>query len=385
MRMSFVVIAGLLTASGAGAQPGACEEWAIVAADPRNNGRLQVCSAALREVPALRAQVDRLNAAAARSDDAQRDLARFNAALNELTRQMKAQDVNRLAASLAQRIEQNARDTDTRLMREIERLRFGMQDINEKLKIAGGDAASAAQAKSMLTGEAGQAIARLDLDTANKLLEGLADVAVYASNPQLFAQVRSDAQNALGQLRKHNAAQRCANGWKAVTTLHESAVAAEKRGQVNTAGATYKDVAERANAIVSELSITDSVTAAQNQATASLRAQQQQLEKQAFDLSKRRYEDRLPMATRFARSSKLQQELAQARQMAAQAEQLAREGRGFDAADMLVDAANLLGRIESEGGNYQMPMANMPKFPRPNLPRAAPAFDARPAQASVCL
>jgi uncharacterized protein YjbI with pentapeptide repeats len=168
-----LALAASLPAAMSVAQPVPCEEWAIVAMDPKNNGRLHVCSSILREVPALRAQVDRLNAAVAKTADAQRDLAKFTAALNEMSRQLKSQDVNRLAASLADRIDQSGREGDARLMREIERLRLGMLDIQEKVDGARADQRVAADARAALTGPAGDAIARLDLDTARNILDGI--------------------------------------------------------------------------------------------------------------------------------------------------------------------------------------------------------------------
>jgi uncharacterized protein YjbI with pentapeptide repeats len=171
--LAAVGLVSSLMAPVAVAQQVPCEEWAIVAVDPRNNSRLHVCSAILREVPALRAQLDRLNAAVSSSTDAQRDLVKFTAALNDMAKQLKAQDANRLAASLAARIEENGRESDARLMREIDRLRLGMLDIQEKLDSARSSQQVATATRAAIAGPAGEAIGRLDLDAAKSILDGI--------------------------------------------------------------------------------------------------------------------------------------------------------------------------------------------------------------------
>jgi hypothetical protein len=386
-RLSAAATASLLSTT-LYAQPVPCEEWAIVGADPKNNGRLQVCSATLRQVPELAAKIERLNAAAARSADATRNLAEMKTALNDLARQLKAQDINRMATSLAERIGRRERDTDERLLREFDRLRLDMMDVREKLDAARSNPQAAERAREALNGPAGEAIVRLDFATANQILDGLVRIetgvneikgkdtvrGVYSTNPTLLAEIRSGAGAALAELKKKSAADRCTKGWQIVARLNDSARQAEQNGDLNVAGTTYKEVEDRARAIVNELSVIDATQQSTQQASAMMQAQQARMASQAFMLARRSYQDRLVVASRMANSPALQRELGRAKQMAAEAEALASNGRAFDAADKVVDAANLLAEVEEKAGNYRFPLPRLPKPMRPNLPGLVPAM-----------
>jgi hypothetical protein len=236
------------------AQDKPCETWAIVTQDAKGSGKVVACSRLLRDVPALSAAVDRLNSATIAHADRQRELERFVRSLGAAGQQLSPKNVALLARSIAEQINRGAGQSDERMLRELERLRIDMDDVRDKVSDAQTKKESAQRVSAAMQGDAGEAIARLDFKAAQSILDKLSDTGAYASNAVLLAQVRKDADQAMRQLASVNATERCPRGMAELTALRSSAVAAELRGQLNTAGAGYSDVHDRAVFIFSELS-----------------------------------------------------------------------------------------------------------------------------------
>lgn len=163
-------------AAGAQTPPGAsvaCEQWAILSTAGQASGRVEVCSRVLQEVPRLREQIAYLNQRAGSDADARRDLQRFAETLNQMARQLKAQDVQNMADNLVARLAQSRRAGDSALMDELDRLRLGMREVQRTLQEMRTNALTKDKVEPALSGEAGASIAKFDFDTAKSILGAL--------------------------------------------------------------------------------------------------------------------------------------------------------------------------------------------------------------------
>jgi hypothetical protein len=87
------------------------------------------------------------------------------------------------------------------------------------------------------------------------------------------------------------------------------------------------------------------------------------------------FDRRRAAALNQARTPLLRTRLGEADAMRIRATELMRAGKLSEAMDLLVDGFNLLGRIESEGGNYTTPLPDMPKSHRRITQSAMPPVD----------
>jgi hypothetical protein len=362
----------------------ACESWAILSAGGGPANTLSVCSSLLRELPALREQVARMNALAARDADTRRDLQRFGTTLNEMARKLRPADVKAMADAVAARMQGTNARGDAALLNEIDRLRVGLREMNQKLEQVQSQPAMRPGADAAIGGEAGQAIARLDFDTARGLLDGLQRIenkiddaqGPYALDPALLALARREAMEGYGQAERAGAPARCAKGWASLRTLLEAAQAMQSQGRLNAAGLTFRELSERSTQIATELGAIDSLAHVNAEAARRQFAFETQMQQQIYDSVVRSFDQRRSGAVSRARTPELRGRIGQADAMRAQALELSAAGRQAEAIDLMVDGANLLGRIESEAGSYPVPLSNLPKPPRRTLQPQATAVDA---------
>lgn len=350
-----------------------CGAGAITGPGTRPGQTLVLCGSLQQRAPALAAQLTRANAAA-RDEETRRDLQRFGDTLNSMARRLKPQDTQALADAVAARLQQGASPAqgDSALVNEMDRLRLSLREMNQKIDALREQPGLQARTDSALQGEAGQALARLDFDTARGMLDSLQRIeskiddaqGPYAANPALLAMVRSEALTGLDKAGRAQAASLCARGWSSLGTLKTAADALQQQGKLNAAGLAYKDLQDRAAQVLNELSARASIKRVQQDSERQLAQIQQAAQQASVASATSAFERRRTPALAQARTPALRARVADADAMRTQAEKRAAQGDYLGAADLLIDGANLLGRVESEGGNYRMPLEDMPKFHR---------------------
>lgn len=356
-----------------------CETGAITGTGGDAARTLTLCSRLLAEVPALTAQLARLNALGARDEETRRDLQRFGATLNDMARRLKQQDNAALASAVAERLQRTLGGSESALLNEIDRLRVSMREMNQKVDELRSQPALQRRTDAAVSGEAGRAMAQLDFEAAKGVLDSLQRIeskiddaqGPYAANPALLAMVRNEALSGYEKARQLGAPARCTRGWSSLGTLLAAAEDTFKQGKVNAAGLSYKDMSERAGQMLGELSMLDSMREAQQQ----IAQRQEEMHKTTRQRNVERatsvFDRRRAPAAQQARTAALRSRLAEADAMRSRALQMAEAGDAQAAADLLIDGANLLGRIESEGGNYRMPLEDIPKIQGRTSPFAA--------------
>lgn len=147
-----------------------CLQGAILAASGTTS-RIEICTEIAQQVPQLQAAVDKLLKANASSDERLREIERLllnvNAAASRVDNKQSV-----LARSLAQRLTEASDKSETGAMRDIRRLSDGVEELLERLATVykGKENAEAAEA---LKGPIGDAVAVLDIDKANRLVNGI--------------------------------------------------------------------------------------------------------------------------------------------------------------------------------------------------------------------
>jgi len=251
---------GVLLAMPAGAQSVPCETSTLFASDGKGAGKVVACSRLLREVPALADAVDRLNKAVEKNAEGQRDLDRFVRSLAATSRELPPKHLQTLAQSVADKVTRANAAGAERLAREIDRLRFDLDEWRSTLSDARarGDAA---KTQAVLDGQAGAAVAALDFAQAKKILDDLQQVITqttgpYTAAPEQLARVRSDTQLAWERLEAGRASERCPQTWGTLVAQRKSAEDAEGRKLFEAAGNLYQSLNDRAMALVTELNFT---------------------------------------------------------------------------------------------------------------------------------
>lgn len=364
-----------------------CDASALISTGTGPAATLTACNRAAREAPGLAAALEQLNAVAARDEDTRRDLQRFGATLNDMSRRLQGPNWKNFAEALAVRIERSAARGNAALVNEIDRLRVSLRETNQKLDEVRSRPGLQQAADGAMAGEAGQAVARLDFDAVRSLLDGLEavrrDVAdaqgPYAANATLYDAARREALERLEHVQRAGGATRCAKGMASLQTLRTAAEDLQRSGKVNASGLTYKDLFERAVQIANELSVLDSLENVRQSSAQQRSALERQSAQRAYDFAGMTFDRRRAGAARMARTEALRGRIGEADAMRTRAAELAQRGQLLEAADLLVDGANLLGRIESDAGNYRVPLDDIPKAHRMMTghlpPVAAPAIN----------
>ena len=148
----------------------ACEQWAVFSTAGNASGRIEVCSSVLKDMPRLREQIALLNQRAASDVDARRDLQRFAESLNQMARQLKAQDTKVMLESLVAKLEQSRKASDDEVMDELGRLRLGMANLQRTLQAMGTNEQTKRRAELAMGGEVGASVAHLDFEGARGVL-----------------------------------------------------------------------------------------------------------------------------------------------------------------------------------------------------------------------
>ena len=170
-------------AASQGAAPAAgrdCEAQAIVgiAGSARETPKLIACSRLLTEVPALRAAVDRLNAAlsvrSAADDERLRSIEKMLRQLNEASRQLPVRLTSQFAASFARQFDTlPAGGSDEQLIRQVDRMRLDLEEVQETTRRLAAQDSGIVKVREAYDGDAGAALARFEFRKAVEILDRL--------------------------------------------------------------------------------------------------------------------------------------------------------------------------------------------------------------------
>ena len=152
----------------------ACESWTILGTDSKTTQRVQKArSQLLRDVPKLVALVEKLNAAQAADAKNAAAVQQFARVLSQTSRELPPALVTKLASSLAEKLSEGAQQSNAQLIRELERLRLDMEELQDKLNTSQAKKEVGQQVSGAVQGDAAEAISRLDFQRATDILSRL--------------------------------------------------------------------------------------------------------------------------------------------------------------------------------------------------------------------
>lgn len=383
LRHAGTCLALLLTLQApAHAQAPSCTPQSLVGSQPGQVGTVVICAVPLRADPAFRAMVALLNELATRSDDLRASVQKLTPALNGATQGVSAAQAAAMANSVTRRLQADGQASEARVLREIDRLRVSLEDVQEKLVVALADPARQAEARAAMGGAAGEALGRLDFATAQRLLDDAGQIktntlSACAKDPKLLQIARGEAEQAMQTLKNMQAPVRCARTWPTLTAFYDSAKSALERGDLNAACSAFEEFKGRSMQVTGELSTA--------QMQVDLEAQQVEFHvgiarSTYVNLHGRTTRSNRVLAQRNASTPDLRRELGRADELLARAEEQAARGEYSDALGTLVDATNAYRSIEFRGGGYTAPFVPMPK---PSFQSAAEVRERMRSQANA--
>jgi hypothetical protein len=180
------------------AESGNCDEGQILGVRPEQNARIVICSEADRKIPQLEAQVARLSAVIDGGGQSAADIRRFVGGLNATARVVPDRS-DQLVRSFSQLVQNYSTANDKQIARGFGILALQLEELNDKISERSRDPRTAAQLRNSLNGAAGEAIGRLDVDTAARMLDALDGIKRQLST----VENKVDTANAkLGQLQQ---------------------------------------------------------------------------------------------------------------------------------------------------------------------------------------
>lgn len=361
--LHLALLAALLAPVASRAQVQECTPQSLVGTRPGQTGTVVVCSPSLASDPVIKALAARLNDLAARTDDLGQSVRRLAPAINGSADALSPAQKRELAASVSRQLQADSARTEARMSREIDRLRLSFEDFQDKVNAALADPARQGDVRSALGGAAGEALARLDFNTAQKVLDDLAQIktntlSACAKDPKLLQITRGEAEGAMATLRSLQAPTRCAKAWPTLQAFYDSATAALGRNDLNAACSAFEEFRGRSQQVQAELSSGDFLAVQRRQAAEQHVAQM----RLRYDTMRERAQrDNRVMAQRFANTDELRRELVRADETLARADAQAAAGQVDEAMGTLVDAVNGYRSIEYRGGRYNTPFTPLPK------------------------
>lgn len=357
------LLAALLVPLASHAQVQECTPQSMVGTRPGQTGTVVVCSPALASDPVIRGLAARLNDLAARTDDLGHSVRRLAPAINGSADALSLAQKRVLAASVSRQLQIDSARTEARMSREIDRLRLSFEDFQDKVTAALSDPARQGDVRSALGGPAGEALARLDFNTAQKILDDLAQIktntlSACAKDPKLLQITRSEAEGALAKLRSQDAPKRCPKAWPTLMAFYESASAALGRNDLNAACSGFEEFKMRAMMAQGELysrQFNSTLALSQMKFHSDLYRQQYEAMLQRVTRSNR------VLAERNANTQELRQELLRANETLQRAQAEAANERYGEAWALLVDVTNQYRSIEFRGGGYDTPFVPIPR------------------------
>lgn len=185
----------LLGALCGGAFAAPCMQGIIVSATPgASAGRIEICAEIAKQVPELQAALDKVLQAQAASGDRLREIERLLSNVNAAGSRVDTKSVT-LARSIAEQLSASNEKSASASLRAIRGLSDRLEEVIERLDAASRDQRQADALRSGLAGPIGDAVARLDLEQANRMIDDLAAIReqVSATHTQIEA-MRNEAR-----------------------------------------------------------------------------------------------------------------------------------------------------------------------------------------------
>ena len=168
-------VALALTCQRGLAQAQVCSEGRIFGIEPGKVSKFVSCLPSQRTDPVLVQVLAKLNERAASDQDFGRSVEKLIAALGPVSAELSSRKLATLSATLTKRLDEQNAKSNTVLLREIDRLRISFEELSEKVT-ASRKGPAASKTEAALGGDAGDAVASLDLDRANRILDELAGI-----------------------------------------------------------------------------------------------------------------------------------------------------------------------------------------------------------------
>ncbi len=224
-----------------------CEEGIIRL--PDRNGTIEICSSMAAQVPKLSKQLADATKTLGDQKKQIEELTRLVKNLNSVGRDIDPARQERLLSSLSQELEKSSRSGEDRTRRTLQDLSDKLDDIQQQLRTARASPAGAADIAMAMKGDVGDAIARLELASASRMVDGILDKLTQieskvdsvkddtAEMRRMLKQIASE----IGQLGKQGGLITNPSGYSA---LYHNARILAQRGEIDLAMDAYAKVFE---------------------------------------------------------------------------------------------------------------------------------------------
>ena len=224
-----------------------CEEGIIRL--PDRNGTIEICSSMAAQVPKLSKQLADASKTLGDQKKQIAELTRLVKNLNSVGRDIDPARQERLLSSLSQELEKSSRSGEDRTRRTLQDLSDKLDDIQQQLRTARASPAGAADIAIAMKGDVGDAIARLELASASRMVDSILDKLTQieskvdsvkddtAEMRRMLKQIASE----IGQLGKQGGLIANPSGYSA---LYHNARILAQRGEIDLAMDAYAKVFE---------------------------------------------------------------------------------------------------------------------------------------------
>jgi len=173
----------------------------------------------------------------------------------------------------------------------------------------------------------------------------------YAQSSELLEAIRKDAEQGISMISRMDAATVCPRSWSDLTTMRSRADELARKGQADTAGATYALIKQRSGELYEHLFYVRQLTTTreirEQQYQAQLAGRQRDLEGD-YDGNLERLQKAENRLQQHEKSFSRTMDRSEVQTYVTQARQLSRENKLEDANDRLVDAINAVNRLDEE-------------------------------------
>ena len=247
VALASLVLLASVCANPARADSRGCEEGIIRL--PDRNGTIEICSSMAAQVPKLSKQLADATKTLGDQKKQIAELTRLVKNLNSVGRDIDPARQERLLSSLSRELEKSSRSGEDRTRRTLQDLSDKLDDIQQQLSTARASPAGAADIAIAMKGDVGDAIARLELASASRMVDSILDKLTQieskvdsvkddtAEMRRMLKQIASE----IGQLGKQGGLIANPNGYSA---LYHNARIFAQRGEMDLAMDAYAKVFE---------------------------------------------------------------------------------------------------------------------------------------------
>ena len=342
-----------------------CSDQKIVGNDPRNNAKLVLCMPALRNDPAIVAIIDMLNRLNESNQKSAPRVQELVGSLASTTETLNAKQRMAMADNIAKQLLPALQQSDAQALSEIDRLRIGMNDVQDKLSKVLKAKGSQASVKEAMNGEAGDAIVSLKFEQATEMLTLLRQIAKGGSSPfddpARFSTTKREAESAWNRVDANRAKRLCPQDWQSIIEIRNAAIDEERRGDFRTAGDSYNELIDRLGIVTGLLSANDWAT---------------EMHRDGFERLRKLVLMTRTSAWRFIKTLEDRNAFANADEILAQSDDLALNGMYEEAKAKLSEAINtfqLIGIVFPSGAGTP-PVPKMTKFAPSSAPKIERKF-----------